>query len=227
MALVKYGGGVVQFKGSIGGTTFGNSVAGFTAKSNTMPVINKSQVSLNNRNLFGYISSYWRKNVSEANHLLWHTWSSNSPLINKWGDTFHISGASAFIRHNIGLIIAGLSISDTPPINYGWNGGYLVGIEYTIGHSATQLITFPSAIWGTLAVEEKVNIFQSIGYKKYAIKPYKNLYLTSIAQGAAFPISVASKFTLDNSLAFCLYYRVAGNNYGYGNIITGFCKTTT
>ena len=218
MALVKYGGGVVEFKGAIGGIVFGKGLSGFTAKSNTMPTFNSSQSASTQKNIFGYLSNLWNSSLSDSQRSAWNNFGQNSPLTNSWGNSYNPSGLNSFIRHNYGNLIAGKSILNTTPTNYGWDSSGFVTVGLTWGNSLNNTITFPSMPLSGIITTEAINVYVSRDYPTFSSQKGNFFnYLTTLNYGDTFPLITNYPFTMRNGYTFDFSYRKVTNNYGYGN----------
>lgn len=115
-ATIRFGGGVAEIRGSIGGTTFSRTRAGAIARNRTKPVNTPSAVRAAVRTVFGMVSKLWR-DLTDAQRTNWNTTAVSWPQVNKMGETYTPSGQALFNKLNNSLALAGQTTIDsiTPP----------------------------------------------------------------------------------------------------------------
>lgn len=119
MATIRFGGGVSEIRGSIGGTTFSRTRAGAIARSRTKPVNTPSAARAAVRTLFGTVSKLWR-DLTDSQRTNWNTTAVSWPQVNKMGETYTPSGQALFNKLNNSLSLAGQPTIDaiTPPVAF-------------------------------------------------------------------------------------------------------------
>ena len=100
MALVKFGGGVLDMRGSIGGNTFSKNRYGSYVRARTTPVNPQSQRQSEIRTIIQYLSQAWSNLLSDANHNAWKVYAAAIVRTNKLGATMKLTGFNHFIRSN-------------------------------------------------------------------------------------------------------------------------------
>lgn len=100
VALVKYGVGIAEMRGSIGGVTFSKSYCGPIVKEKPYPVRRMRGFQPNRRSLVGFLSRRWGA-LTDAQRQEWKTWALNHPEPDKFGGTFIMSGINAFVKLNM------------------------------------------------------------------------------------------------------------------------------
>lgn len=100
MALVKYGGGIVQMSGSIAGSVFARNKSGNYARPRTKPVNPKSTRQEAARAIVSYLAEYWHTELTAVQRNLWEVYAAAIAMNNKLGETIHLSGFNMFIRSN-------------------------------------------------------------------------------------------------------------------------------
>jgi hypothetical protein len=100
MALVKYGGGVVQMSGSIAGTTFARNSSGNYARARTKPVNPSSSLQVKRRTVMAYLSEYWHEVLTSTQRTAWATYANAVTMNNRLGESIKLSGFNHFIRTN-------------------------------------------------------------------------------------------------------------------------------
>lgn len=100
MALVKYGGGVIQMSGSIAGNTFARNSSGNYVRARTKPVNPKTTYQVRSRDCLSFCTAYWSDTLTDANRASWNLYASNVAMKNKLGETTYLSGYNHFVRSN-------------------------------------------------------------------------------------------------------------------------------
>ncbi len=115
MALIKYGGGIVQMSGSIAGTVFARNKSGNYARPRTKPVNPKSVRQEAIRAIISFLAEMWHADMTAVQRGLWETYAAAVPMKNKLGETIHLSGFNMFIRTSCASQTAGLGFFDDAP----------------------------------------------------------------------------------------------------------------
>lgn len=100
MALVKYGGGVVQMSGSIAGSVFSRNKSGNYIRPRTKPVNPQSGRQEFIRAVVSLLASHWHVYLTAVERDLWEVYAAAVAMKNKLGETIHLSGFNHFIRVN-------------------------------------------------------------------------------------------------------------------------------
>lgn len=98
MALVKFGGGVIQMSGSIAGNTFARNRYGNYVRSRTKPVNPNSTRQMAVRAKVAYLAEYWHDTLTAVQRGVWDTYAAAVPMNNKLGESIKLSGFNHFIR---------------------------------------------------------------------------------------------------------------------------------
>jgi len=116
MALVKYGGGVVQMSGSIAGTTHARNRFGNYARARTKPVNPKSSRQCAARITVMYLAEQWRElPMTDDMRGAWETYAASVDWLNKLGETVKLTGFNMFVRGNAALAsVGGTLVTDGP-----------------------------------------------------------------------------------------------------------------
>ena len=110
MALVKFGGGIAQMAGSIGGTTFARNASGNYARNRTVPVDPNTSYQQVMRSVISILTERWRETLTAAQRTAWATYAAAVAMENRLGEVIHLSGFNHYIRSNSVL----LQISQSP-----------------------------------------------------------------------------------------------------------------
>ena len=118
MALVKYGGGIVQASGSIAGQTHARNRFGNYIRARTTPVNPKSSGQVLIRTAMAYLANRWSADLSAAQRAAWELYAANVPMKNRLGDTINLTGFNHFIRSNALAQMQGLTVIDAGPTTF-------------------------------------------------------------------------------------------------------------
>lgn len=120
MALIKYGGGIVQMSGSIAGSTHARNRFGNYARARTKPINPKSPRQSGARISIMYLAEAWREApMDDAKRLAWETYAASVSWQNKLGETVKLTGFNMFIRSNAALVRDGRPIVTDGPTDLG------------------------------------------------------------------------------------------------------------
>lgn len=115
MALVKFGAGVVQMSGSIGGTTFARNSSGNYARARTTPVNPQSSTQEKVRAVMAYLTDRWLETVTALQRAAWGDYALAVAMKNRLGESIHISGFNHYIRSNAPRLYADQAVIDAGP----------------------------------------------------------------------------------------------------------------
>lgn len=115
MALIKFGGGVTQASGSIGGTTYARNRFGNYSRSRTKPVNPSSTAQNLIRSSMAYLSQYWSANLTDEERGKWATYAAAVPGLNRLGESVYYTGLNQFLRSNIVRVMTGDAVIDAGP----------------------------------------------------------------------------------------------------------------
>lgn len=139
MALVKFGGGIVQMLGSIGGTVFARNSSGNYARAKTMPINPDTIYQQNARSAITVLVERWRETLTDSQRAAWATYAAAVAMTNRLGEVIHLSGFNHYIRSNALLSQDGQTIVDAGPTELA-----IPAMDPTFavtGSEATQLIS--------------------------------------------------------------------------------------
>jgi len=116
MALVKYGGGIIQMSGSIAGNTYARNRYGNYARAKTMPINPESPLQQTVRSTIAQIVARWSDTVTALQRSAWNTYADNVSMKNRLAETIHLSGFNHYVRCNALLVRAGFTRVDAAPV---------------------------------------------------------------------------------------------------------------
>jgi hypothetical protein len=117
MALIKYGGGVIQMSGSIAGNTHARNRYGNYMRARTKPTNPNTAAQQAVRNAVAALSVLWSTTLTAAQRAAWKLYGDSVEMKNKLGETIHLSGFNHYIRSNSVLSRFGIAeVNDGPVI---------------------------------------------------------------------------------------------------------------
>lgn len=118
MALVKYGGGIVQMSGSIAGNTFARNRYGNYVRARTKPTNPSSDRQIKMRSILSTLTTRWNQTLSAAARTAWNLYATSVAMTNKLGETVFLSGFNHYIRSNSPVGDIGNAYIDAGPTNF-------------------------------------------------------------------------------------------------------------
>ena len=100
MALIKYGGGIIQMSGSIAGNTYARNRYGNYARARTKPTNPNIAKQVLVRSVMQNLTTRWAQTLSSAQRAAWNLYGTNVAMLNKLGETIKLSGFNHYIRSN-------------------------------------------------------------------------------------------------------------------------------
>lgn len=110
MALIKYGGGIIQMSGSMAGNTFARNRFGNYLRARTKPVNPNSDRQLAARAILSAITEAWHENLSDAQRITWNTYAAAISWLNRLGETVNLTGFNHFVRSNTARLHVGAAL---------------------------------------------------------------------------------------------------------------------
>ena len=115
MALVKFGAGIADMRGSIGGTTFARNRFGAVARNRTVGVNPQSARQQQMQQIISQLTPYWNQTMTAANRSLWNAYAAAVAWTNKLGETQFLTGFNMFVRSNSARLQAAAAIVPAGP----------------------------------------------------------------------------------------------------------------
>jgi len=116
MALVKYGGGIVQMSGSIAGNTFARNRYGNYVRAKTKPVNPNTARQVGIRAALAELTSRWSQTLTDNQRIAWQLYADSVNMKNKLGEVIKLSGFNHYIRSNVMRNRIGLGVIDDGPV---------------------------------------------------------------------------------------------------------------
>lgn len=123
MAVILFGGGVTDARGSIGGTTFSRGRGGNIARARTKPCNPRSTRQSARRANQAWIAKYWSSTLTEQERTDWRAYAAGTGWTNRLGQAIEINGNAAFLRLNALFAFAGAGVHAAAPLAMGHAGG--------------------------------------------------------------------------------------------------------
>jgi len=139
MALVKYGGGIIQMSGSIAGNTHARNRYGNYVRARTKPVNPKTENQVIVRAIMQTLTARWSQTLTDVQRTAWNLYGSSVAMKNKLGEVVYLSGFNHYIRSNHWFARMGRTLVDDGPTTF-----ELPETDPTMscsGSEATQLVT--------------------------------------------------------------------------------------
>lgn len=115
MALVKYGAGIVQMAGSIGGTTFARNNGGNYARARTTPINPNTALQVAVRASLAFLTTRWSQTLTAAQRTAWNLYAASVIMQNRLDQSINLSGFNHYIRSNSILKVQGITLIDDGP----------------------------------------------------------------------------------------------------------------
>jgi len=120
MALIKFGGGIVDMRGSIAGTVHAKNRFGSYIRPRTKPVNPKSSRQTAIRTILMFLAEQWRESpMTDAIRGAWQTYADSVSWNNKLGEQVTLTGFNMFIMCNAARITAGGDLITAAPETLG------------------------------------------------------------------------------------------------------------
>lgn len=115
MALVKYGGGIIQMSGSVAGNTHARNRYGNYVRARTKPTNPNTARQVAIRAALAYLTERWAQTLTVAQRTAWNLYAASVAMKNKLGETIKLSGFNHYLRSNMILKQSALTLVDDGP----------------------------------------------------------------------------------------------------------------
>jgi len=116
MALIKFGGGITEMRGSIAGNVFSRNRYGAYVRARTKPINPNTSRQQAVRASVAELTVRWSSTLTAVQRTAWNLYASSVPMLNKLGETIYLSGFNHFVRSNVALTRGGLTNIDAGPV---------------------------------------------------------------------------------------------------------------
>lgn len=117
MASIKYGGGVIDIRGSIGGQVHSRNRYGSYIRAKTVPVNPRSSAQSAIRQIMQSVVARWSQSLSQANRDAWEVYAAAISVVNRLGESIKLTGFNHYVRTNTARMNIGLSVIDDAPVD--------------------------------------------------------------------------------------------------------------
>jgi len=100
MALIKYGGGIIQMSGSVAGNTYARNRFGNYMRSRTKPTNPNSTEQVKVRSALTLLTERWSDALTPAQRTAWNLYGNSVAMKNKLGEVIYLTGFNHYIRSN-------------------------------------------------------------------------------------------------------------------------------
>jgi len=141
--IIKYGGGVVDARGSVGGNTYSRNRFGAYIRSRVKGVDPKSARQNTARIRVMTLAEQWRESPMDASKRgAWETYAASVSWLNKLGEAVNLTGYNHYMRSNAAIAAAGGTRVDDGPTDIGLPGGDDTIVVSGAGGSTTVSVAF-------------------------------------------------------------------------------------
>lgn len=145
MSLVLYGNGIVDARGSVGGTTLSRSRGGASQRAKISPTQTRSEFRQISKGVLSTVSQRWENVLTAVERAAWNAFAVSNPSTNVFGQVVYLSGHMWFCKCNINLLSAGAAAITSPPISAGVPGPITFGITADSAGAGSISYTFTDA----------------------------------------------------------------------------------
>lgn len=123
LALIRFGGGITEMRGSIAGNTYARNRFGAYNRARTKPVNPRSARQMGARLAIMFLSEQWREApMTDAKRTAWETYAASVNWQNKLGEVVKLTGFNHFIRGNAAQLRVGGWYKQDGPLDLGLPG---------------------------------------------------------------------------------------------------------
>lgn len=214
MALVKYGGGVVQISGSIAGNTHARNRYGNYIRARTKPINPNTDNQIAIRATLAFLTDRWAQTLEAPQRTAWNLYASNVTMTNKLGESINLSGFNHYIRSNVIRHISSEGVVDDGPVIFeipAQDPALTVAVSEATQH---KTVTFnPALDWVT---EDSAYMYLFDGQPQNAQRNFFNGPWRGVQEvagidpaGAVTPVVAGIKFVVSNGQHFWMYARIS------------------
>lgn len=200
MANVRYGGGVADIAGSIGGTKFSRGKAGSVMQARRKGTNPRAAAQQTVRANLSRLTAAWNSDLTEVQRTAWKDYADGTPLPNKLGDLAPVTGLAMFLRTNALRLLAGKTILEAAPATPGVAPIVAATVEKAADFANLELATAP-APYDDTDVDDVLLIYQSPTVNPGKAATASRWRFCAAVPGVnpgglTLPLDVASQFTL-------------------------------
>lgn len=145
--LIKFGGGVVDARGSQAGNTYSRNRFGAYIRARIKGVDPKSSRQGAARIRMMTLAEQWRESpMDAAKRGAWETYAASVSWLNKLGEAVNLTGYNHYMRSNAAIAAAGGTRVDDGPTSLGLPGADETVVPTALGEGSTISIAFDDAL---------------------------------------------------------------------------------
>jgi len=118
MALIKFGGGITEMRGSIAGNTFSRNRYGAYARARTKPVNPNTDRQQLVRASMSAMTTRWSQTLTANQRTAWNLYGSSVVMTNGLGESINLSGFNHYVRSNVFRSAYNKTIIDDGPTTF-------------------------------------------------------------------------------------------------------------
>lgn len=145
MALLRFGGGITEMRGSVAGNTYARNRFGAYSRARTKPINPRSSRQMGARIAVMFLAEQWRETpMDDDKREAWETYAGSVNWQNKLGEVTKLTGFNHFVRSNAAIIRAGGTVVTTGPTDLGLPAGdpdFLATAAKAAGQQITYVFT--------------------------------------------------------------------------------------
>ena len=115
MALIKFGGGITEMRGSMAGNVFSRNKSGAYLRARTKPTNPNTALQQAVRSAMAELTTRWAQTLTAAQRTAWNLYGSSVSMTNKLGESIFLSGFNHYLRSNISLLQTAGTLVDAGP----------------------------------------------------------------------------------------------------------------
>lgn len=116
MALVKYGGGVTQMSGRIGGDVHARNSTSNYIRAGTKPINPNTARQIVVRSLVAELTARWGATLTAVQRTAWNLYAASVAMKNRLAETIYLSGFNHYVRSNVFRMQGGMAVVDAGPV---------------------------------------------------------------------------------------------------------------
>ena len=116
MALIKFGGGITEMRGSLAGNTYSRNRYGAYMRARTKPINPNTDAQQLVRASLSSLTTRWAQTLTAGQRAAWDLYGTSVVMTNKLGESINLSGYNHFLRSNTNLVRLSLPPIDDGPV---------------------------------------------------------------------------------------------------------------
>lgn len=101
MALIKFGGGITEMRGSMAGNVYSRNRYGAYIRSRTKPTNPNTPAQQAVRAALAFLTDRWAQTLTAAQRTAWNLYGASVVMLNKLGENINLTGFNHYIRSNL------------------------------------------------------------------------------------------------------------------------------